>query len=62
MCRMVNNATPPIVEAVGLSKIFRDFWMRTKANAVDHIDFEIRPGEIFGLLRPNGSSKARPSR
>ena len=58
MCRMVNNATPPIVEAVGLSKIFRDFWMRTKANAVDHIDFEIRPGEIFGLLGPNGSGKS----
>lgn len=55
---MVNNATPPIVEAVGLSKIFRDFWMRTKANAVDHIDFEIRPGEIFGLLGPNGSGKS----
>ena len=55
---MVNNATPPIVEAVGLSKVFRDFWMRTKANAVDHIDFEIRPGEIFGLLGPNGSGKS----
>ncbi len=55
---MVNNATPPIVEAVGLSKVFRDFWMRTKANAVDRIDFEIRPGEIFGLLGPNGSGKS----
>ena len=55
---MVKQATPPIVEAVGLSKVFRDFWMRTKANAVDHIDFEIRPGEIFGLLGPNGSGKS----
>ena len=27
-------------------KIFRDFWMRTKANAVDYIDFEIRPGDL----------------
>ncbi|MAT80816.1 MAG: ABC transporter ATP-binding protein [Phycisphaerae bacterium] len=47
-----------IVEAVGLTKVFRDFWMRTKAVAVDHIDFHIEPGEIFGLLGPNGSGKS----
>ena len=55
---MVTNTTPPIVEAVGLTKVFKDFWMRTKARAVDHVDFEIRPGEIFGLLGPNGSGKS----
>ncbi len=55
---MVTNTTPPIVEAVGLTKVFKDFWMRTKARAVDHIDFEIQPGEIFGLLGPNGSGKS----
>jgi ABC-2 type transport system ATP-binding protein len=47
-----------IVEAVGLTKIFRDFWMRTKARAVDDVDFEIRAHEIFGLLGPNGSGKS----
>lgn len=47
-----------VVEAVGLTKVFRDFWMRTKALAVDHIDFHIEPGEIFGLLGPNGSGKS----
>ena len=47
-----------IVEAVGLTKVFRDFWFRTKARAVDSIDFEIRPQEIFGLLGPNGSGKS----
>ena len=47
-----------IVEAVGLTKIFRDFWMRTKARAVDDVDFEIRTHEIFGLLGPNGSGKS----
>ena len=36
---MVTNTTPPIVEAVGLTKVFKDFWMRTKARAVDHVDF-----------------------
>ncbi len=48
----------PIVEAVGLTKVFKDFWMRTKARAVDHVDFEIYPNEIFGLLGPNGSGKS----
>ena len=32
--------------------------MRSKARAVDNIDFEIRSNEIFGLLGPNGSGKS----
>ena len=48
----------PVVEAVGLTKTFTDFWMRAKARAVDDIDFEIRRHEIFGLLGPNGSGKS----
>ena len=47
-----------VVEAAGLTKVFSDFWMRTTAKAVDSIDFEIRPREIFGLLGPNGSGKS----
>jgi ABC-2 type transport system ATP-binding protein len=53
---MVTNA--PIVEAVGLTKVFKDFWLRTKARAVDDVDFVIYPHEIFGLLGPNGSGKS----
>lgn len=29
----------------------------TEKTAVDHIDFEVRPGEIYGLLGPNGAGK-----
>lgn len=29
----------------------------TEKVAVDHIDFEVRPGEIYGLLGPNGAGK-----
>jgi ABC-2 type transport system ATP-binding protein len=48
----------PVVEAVGLTKIFTDFWKRAKARAVDGVDFEIHRHEIFGLLGPNGSGKS----
>lgn len=48
----------PIVRAVGLTKVFRDFWGRPKAKAVNDIDFEIGQGEVVGLLGPNGSGKS----
>ena len=47
-----------VVRAVGLSKEFRDFWNRPKAKAVNDIDFEIKEGEVVGLLGPNGSGKS----
>jgi len=37
------------VEVVNLTKKFGDF------TAVDHINFTIRRGEIFGFLGPNGA-------
>jgi len=47
-----------VVSAVGLTKVFRDFWNRPKAKAVNDIDFEVREGEVVGLLGPNGSGKS----
>jgi ABC-2 type transport system ATP-binding protein len=46
-----------IVEARNLSKTYRDFWGRSKKVALKPLDLEIRRGEIFGLLGPNGSGK-----
>ena len=42
----------------GLTKVFKDFWGRPKAKAVNNVDFEIKRGEVFGLLGPNGSGKS----
>ncbi len=48
----------PVVACQGLTKTFRDFWMRSRAKAVDSLTFDIHPREIFGLLGPNGSGKS----
>src|SRR5436309_2054615 len=50
--------TEKIVVVRGLTKVFKDFWGRPKAKAVDNVDFEVRRGEVFGLLGPNGSGKS----
>ena len=52
-------SSPEVVVAVrGLVKVFKDFWGRSKARAVDNVSFEVRRGEVFGLLGPNGSGKS----
>jgi ABC-2 type transport system ATP-binding protein len=55
----VANRNGDVVVAVrGLTKVFKDFWGRPKARAVDNVNFEVRRGEVFGLLGPNGSGKS----
>ncbi len=48
-----------IIETRNLGKIYRDFWGRPKVQALESLDIEVRRGEIFGLLGPNGSA-SRP--
>ncbi len=43
--------TEPVISARGLTCRFGDF------TAVDHVNFDIERGEIFGFLGPNGSGK-----
>src|SRR5437773_11458799 len=52
------NNSEVVIAVRGLTKIFKDFWGRPKARAVDNVDFEVRRGEVFGLLGPNGSGKS----
>ncbi len=53
-----SSASEVVISVRGLSKVFKDFWGRPKARAVDNVDFEVRRGEVFGLLGPNGSGKS----
>src|SRR6187455_3805465 len=46
-----------VIETRSLSKTYRDFWGRQKVRALKALDLEVKRGEIFGLLGPNGSGK-----
>lgn len=52
------NSCDRVINVVGLEKVFKDFWRRPQTQALSGVDFEVRRGEIFGLLGPNGSGKS----
>lgn len=46
-----------VLQTRALTKVYRDFWGRQKVRALKALDLEVRRGEVFGLLGPNGSGK-----
>src|ERR1700677_1523471 len=46
------------VETIGLTKRYLLTWKGKVLVALDHLDLQIKPGEVFGLLGPNGSGKS----
>ncbi len=47
-----------VIQTAGLTKVFRNFWGKARVRAVDSLNLEIAPREVFGLLGPNGSGKS----
>jgi len=45
----------PAIEVIGLTKHYGS--VQNGLLAVDHVDFQVHQGEVFGLLGPNGAGK-----
>ena len=46
-----------VIETQNLTKVYKDFWGRPRHKGLDDLSISIEPGEVFGLIGPNGSGK-----
>jgi ABC-2 type transport system ATP-binding protein len=53
----MQDLTAPVLKTVGLTKTYTDFWGRPRVTALTDLSLEVRQGEVFGLLGPNGGGK-----
>jgi ABC-2 type transport system ATP-binding protein len=49
---MSQNQTEDVIVVEGLTKVYNKTLV-----AVDHINFSVKRGEVFGFLGPNGAGK-----
>ncbi len=46
------------IACAGVTKVFKDFWLRPRVRAVENVDLRVHRGQVYGLLGPNGSGKS----
>ena len=58
MTATAKDISDVVIEIVDLTKDYEvGFLKKKKARALDHLNLEVRRGEIFGFLGPNGAGK-----
>jgi ABC-2 type transport system ATP-binding protein len=53
----MSTSSENVIVTRNLTKTYRDFWGRPKVKALNSLSIDVKRGEVFGLLGPNGSGK-----